>query len=274
MVVNSKTMDALKAVGLNKYERNLWAALLSRGTSTAGELSDISNVPRSRCYDVLESLATKGYVVLQHGKPMKYVAIDPKESLERAKKKIFEDAQEMTAKLDRFKSSDSIKELERVFKNQVRITKPEDITGTLKGRYTVMQQMETMLKNAKKSVNIIATEDSINEIAEAHGPMMKKLADSGIRIKMAIPFTKKTEDVIKSLAGIAEVRNLREGDQTSKLVGRMFIIDDQEFIIGLTDDVKTHHTQDTAIWSQSSHAAANILSPIFNMVWESSKPAK
>ena len=44
---------------LNLYEVKLWAALLSRGVSTAGELSDIASVPRSRSYDVLESLEKK-----------------------------------------------------------------------------------------------------------------------------------------------------------------------------------------------------------------------
>src|SRR3989344_1424428 len=105
MVASSKTMDALKAIGLNKYERNLWVALLSRGASTAGELSDISNVPRSRCYDILELLADKGFVMIQQGKPMKYVAIQPKEAFERAKKKISERAVETVNKIERLVKS-------------------------------------------------------------------------------------------------------------------------------------------------------------------------
>ncbi len=274
MLISSKTMDSLKAVGLNKYERNLWVALLSRGTSSAGELSDISNVPRSRCYDVLESLATKGYVVIQPGKPMRYVAIQPSESLERARKKIHEEADEMSARLERLKVSDSARELEKLFKNQVKVTKPEDIVGTLKGRRTMMQQLETMMKKARKSVNIIATEDSINDLMKTHGNMMKKIADAGIKIKIAAPATKKTADVIKAISEFAEVRNMRDSEHVSKMLGRMFIVDESEFIIGLTDDNKTHHTQDTAIWSQGSHASVNMLSPVFNMVWEKSKPLR
>src|SRR3989338_10608880 len=110
MVASSRVLDALRTIGLNKYERNLWVGLLSRGASTAGELSDISNVPRSRCYDVLESLAERGFVVIQPGKPMKYVAINPKESLERVKKKIQEHAVELGNKIDRFSKSDSLNE--------------------------------------------------------------------------------------------------------------------------------------------------------------------
>ena len=56
---------------LNLYEVKIWTALLSRGVSTAGELSDIANVPRSRTYDVLESLEKKGFIIMKLGKPIK-----------------------------------------------------------------------------------------------------------------------------------------------------------------------------------------------------------
>src|SRR3990167_7294034 len=134
MVASPKVLDALRTIGLNKYERNLWVALLSRGASTAGELSDISNVPRSRCYDVLESLSTRGFVVIQPGKPLKYVAVPPREAMDRAKKKIVEEAQEISNKIDRLIKSDIIKELEKVHKDSIKTVRPEDLTGALKGR--------------------------------------------------------------------------------------------------------------------------------------------
>ena len=86
MLASQKVFDSLKGIGLNLYERKLWVALLARGTSTAGELSSMANVPRSRSYDILQSLAEKGFVVVQTAKPLKYVAIAPEEALERAKK--------------------------------------------------------------------------------------------------------------------------------------------------------------------------------------------
>ena len=67
MIVQKDFLNKLKDFGLNSYESKLWIALLSRGVSTAGELSDIANVPRSRSYDVLESLEKKGYVEKIHG---------------------------------------------------------------------------------------------------------------------------------------------------------------------------------------------------------------
>jgi len=44
MIVKKDFLIKLKDFGLNSYESKLWTALLSRGTSTAGELSNIANV--------------------------------------------------------------------------------------------------------------------------------------------------------------------------------------------------------------------------------------
>ncbi len=59
MIVQTEFLKKIKDFGLNTYEAKVWTALLSRGVSTAGELSDIANVPRSRSYDILESLEKK-----------------------------------------------------------------------------------------------------------------------------------------------------------------------------------------------------------------------
>jgi sugar-specific transcriptional regulator TrmB len=274
MVASAKTMDMLKTIGLNKYERNLWAALLSRGASTAGELSDISNVPRSRCYDVLESLAEKGFIVIQPGKPMKYVAMPPREALERVKKKIHQDAVETGEKIDRFVRSDSIKELERLHKENIKMVKVEDLTGALKGRYAMLQQTETMLKNAKKSIKLMTTETGLKELHEHHGHLLKKASDAGVKIQIAAPINKNTFEVAKLLGKFAQIRNVEDSDIVKKLSGRLVVVDGEEFLVGLTDDVKTHPTQDVALWTQSSHASSNVFEPMFELVWQHSKPVK
>ena len=49
MIVKEEFLSKLRRYfSLNLYEVKIWTALLSRGVSTAGELSDIANVPRSR----------------------------------------------------------------------------------------------------------------------------------------------------------------------------------------------------------------------------------
>jgi sugar-specific transcriptional regulator TrmB len=124
----------LRDFGLNSYESKLWAALLSRGISTAGELSDIANVPRSRSYDVLESLEKKGFIIVKIGKPIKYIAVPPEDVLERVKKKIVENADKQSKMLEQFKDSELLDELNLLHKTGIDLVDPSELSGALKGR--------------------------------------------------------------------------------------------------------------------------------------------
>src|SRR3989339_1708743 len=107
MIVKEELLSKLRRYfSLNLYEARIWTALLSRGVSTAGELSDIGNVPRSRAYDVLESLEKKGFVVMKLGKPIKYLAVEPSEVVHRVKKIVMEDAGESVKRLEELKETD------------------------------------------------------------------------------------------------------------------------------------------------------------------------
>ena len=100
MIVNAEFLSRLRKIfDLNLYEVKVWTSLLSRGVSTAGELSTISDVPRSRTYDILESLEKKGFIVMKIGKPIKFVALKPEEVIERVKRNLVINAQEKTKKL-------------------------------------------------------------------------------------------------------------------------------------------------------------------------------
>ena len=112
MIVKEEFLGKLRRFfNLNLYEVKIWTALLSRGVSTAGELSDIANVPRSRSYDVLESLEKKGFVIMKLGKPIKYIAVPPKEVVERVKKNVEQSAKDEVKKLSDLKNTEIIDEL-------------------------------------------------------------------------------------------------------------------------------------------------------------------
>lgn len=269
MLASSKTMEALRGIGLNLYERKLWVALLARGTSTAGELSSIANVPRSRTYDVLESLAEKGFVVVQSGKPLRYVAIPPEEALERAKQKISEEFKERIARIEELKQSPVMKELNDIFAHGLKVISPEEITGALKGKYSLQQQLSSMFKDASKQIAIVTTPEGLIELTTNHLEALRKARERGVNIKIATSGKEKAGEAIKVLSEIAEIRTLDEKD--IDLAGRFCIIDDKQFVLSLTD-TKVHSTQDLALWSKSEHAAGNILSPLFKLVWQHSKP--
>ncbi len=269
MLASPKVLDALKGIGLNLYERKLWIALLARGTSTAGELSEIAGVPRSRAYDVLQSLAEKGFVIVQTGKPIRYVAVPPEEALERAKKKLEEEFKQTIQKIDSLKESQVMRELNEIYAQGLKVVSPEEITGAIKGKFSVYQQLETMFKNAKNRINIVTTPEGLNEIFENHLETLRKAKEKGVEIKIITNESERCSDAIKALSGIAEIRIADEKE--IPLNGRFAIVDGNELVFSLTDAKRVHKTQDIAVWSKSEHAASNLLEPLFKLVWNHSK---
>lgn len=270
MIASSKVMDALKGIGLNLYERRLWVALLARGTSTAGELSEIGNVPRSRAYDILQSLSDKGFVVVQASKPMKYVVVGPEESLERVKKKLEENVRSAQERIDELKESAIMSELNGIYKKGMKLISREELTGALKGKYSVTQQINSMFKDANKTINIITNFEGLSDLSSDHFEYLRKAKERGVNIKIAAPFPKKLNDSAKSLKKIAEMRNVNKKE--IPLGGKFFIVDSREMLFPLTDPKDVHDSQSMAIWSKSDYAAGSVLNPLFELVWLHSKP--
>ncbi len=267
MIVQKDFLKKLRDFGLNTYESKLWTALLSRGISTAGELSDIANVPRSRSYDVLESLEKKGFIIMKLGKPIKYIAVPPEEVLERVKKRITEDAEKQMKTMDELKESDILEELKILHNQGVELVEPNDLTGTIKGRNNIYNHMESMMKTAEKTISIATTSEGLVRKAEIFKHLFKKLKEKGVKIRIAAPLNKETTKAVEMLSGIVDVRSL----ETIK--ARYCIVDGREIMFMLLDDKKVHPSYDTGIWV-STPFFASALESQFNMSWEKLKSAE
>ncbi len=265
MIASQKVLDALRDIGLNLYERRLFVALLSRGTSTAGELAEIANVPRSRSYDVLETLAAKGFLVAQNAKPLRYVAIDPKEALERAGQKLKDDMEITIKKLEQLKNSDVLREMAELYNHGVKLVEPSEITGSVRGRHSVFQHVGTMFKDAKNSISIVTTAQGLKDLHINHYDTLKAAKDNGITIKIAAHHKNSdAAEALKALSQIAEVKKLQN------LAGRLFIIDNKQSLIALTHDTE-HQSQDLALWTKSEHASSDVLGNYFNLLWNTAE---
>src|SRR3989344_3455654 len=168
MIVKDELLSKLRRYfNLNLYEARIWTALLSRGVSTAGELSDIGTVPRSRAYDILESLEKKGFVIMKLGKPIKYLAIDPKEVIERVKKQIQETADSNILKLKELGDDNALKSVTIVTTAKGLIRKAE----ALKPLFQKLNKKGVAIKIAapisKESVNVVKDLKNLADIRDS-----------------------------------------------------------------------------------------------------------
>lgn len=272
MVASKETLDALEDIGLNMYERKIYAALISRGVSTAGELSEMTNVPRSRAYDVLESLAEKGFAILKPSKPMQYVAVPPEEALENTKSLHREELQDEIDRIERFKDSEAVGELQNLYSEGVTRVEPSEMSGALKGRYNVFKHLGNMFSGAQRDIRIMTTENGLNDIHENHRDELQEARENGVNIRILAPLSDGNREAYDGLSEFAEVRHLDDNPE-KRPEGRIHIIDDEQVAMSLTHD-EVHPTQDSAFWSKSEHAASQALGPLFEMAWNSSQEPK
>ncbi|MBU0460518.1 MAG: hypothetical protein KKH52_02540 [Nanoarchaeota archaeon] len=261
MIVKDELLSKLRRYfALNLYEVKLWAALLSRGVSTAGELSDIADVPRSRSYDVLESLEKKGFVVMKLGKPIKYIAIPPGEVVDRVKKHMSLEAQEKIKRLDGIKKSPLLSELETLHTQGIALVDPNDLTGCLRGRHNLYNHLDLLIKDAKKSVNIVTTEKGFMRKVEGLRSTLEKAKKRGVKIKISAPLTKDNKEIADSLKAVAEVKH------NTKVNSRFMTVDSSHLVFMMLDDKEVHPSYDLGVWVKSPYFAS-AMDGMFNSAW-------
>ena len=251
---------------LNLYEVKIWAALLSRGVSTAGELSDIANVPRSRSYDVLESLEKKGFAITKLGKPIKYIAVNPKEVVERVKKNMKEESDEKIKRLENIRDTEVLVELNQLHQQGITLIEPSELSGSLRGRHNLYNHLELTIRNAEESVTMMTTTQGLLRKIEALKPTFEKIKKRGVKIRIAAPITKECDNALKEIADLAEVRNCN-GDS------RFCIVDGKEVVFMMLHDKDVHPTYDTGIWVNTPFFAKTLES-LFDKAWESMPASK
>jgi sugar-specific transcriptional regulator TrmB len=72
----------LQQLGLKEYEAKSFVALVRLPRETAKEISEISEVPRTRVYDAVRVLESKGLVEVQHSSPQRFRAVSIDEAIE------------------------------------------------------------------------------------------------------------------------------------------------------------------------------------------------
>ena len=267
MIVKEEFLSRLRKIfDLNLYEVRVWTALLSRGVSTAGELSNISNVPRSRTYDILETLEKKGFIVMKLGKPIKFVALKPEEVIERVKKNLATTVVEKTKRLEKLKGEEVLTELNSLFTQGIKFVEPSDLSGSVKGRQNVYNHLDMMIREAEKTVTIVTTAPGVNRKMEALMPSLDKAKRRGVKIRIAAPIDESNREIAKELSKVAEIKNMQ------KMRARFVIVDSEQLLFMVLDDEKVHPNYDVAIWL-STEFLASAMEQLFEASWEKFKKA-
>lgn len=232
---------------LNIYETKVWIALLSKGIASAGEIATISGVPRSRTYDVLESLEKRGFAIVKIGKPVKYIAVKPTEVLEKMKSLTLQEAQEKVKNLSTLKDTTEYEELESLHRSGISPIKTHEITGSLRGRSNVVSRLRELIQNSKKEIIISTSVLDFEDKSRVLLPAMEQAMKNNVKVSLSLA------GPLDRIKKIAAKTNLRPNVIDSE--ARLFISDKSEVLFMITSEKSE---EEIGVWLNSPFFAQSL----------------
>ena len=241
MIVKQDLINKIKDYfDLNVYETKVWLALLGKGIASAGEISTMSGVPRSRTYDVLESLEKKGFAIEKLGKPVKYLGVKPNIILEKLKNNVKKDAEDRIKELLKIKSTNEYTDLESLYREGVNPIKREEVSASLKGKSNISNHLREILQNAEKEVIICTNAKEFASKAKLFSQTIVSLKKSNIKIQVALSGD---DSLIKQISEKLKIKIKR-----ADIDATFFIVDRREILFYLSNEPTQ---DDLAIWLNS-----------------------
>lgn len=141
-----RIIQVMKKYNFSEYETLVYTTLLEIGNLSGYEVSKRSGVPRSKVYNVLESLLKKGLVIVTKTEPKLYQGIPAQEFLDKLKKNTLTDIDYLEEELG------SIKEKE-----------DEEMLWKLDGYENIFNKSYHLIRDAEESLYIQIWEEDLSE---------------------------------------------------------------------------------------------------------------
>ena len=220
-----KIIYLLNQIGLNDTEAKVYLALVQHGSNSGYEVSKVSGVPRSKIYNVLETLVTKGFVRFSEGDGTnKYAAVPIGEISEKIKKETDDILEELTKDLKDFETATDM-----------------DYIWHIREYKNVFAKCRNIIANTKEELLVQIWEEDLPQIL----PELQKLEEKKIRLGIVYFSENEKEICLK--------KYVRHGilDEKKKEMGGRFITivsDEKEVVFGqiLNENVAE------VIWTESA----------------------
>jgi sugar-specific transcriptional regulator TrmB len=242
-------VEQLERFGLSNYAARTFVALASLGTGTARDVSEVSEVPRTRVYDAIDELHDRGLVDIQNSSPRQFWAI----SAETASRTFEHELQHRTETL-----RTALGELEPVERKA-----EQRGVWTVEGQTAVTTRVLEFFDSAEEEIVYMTVEDLLTEELLAG---LADAADRGVSIKLA-GVSEDVQDRIQDATPDATIfDSLWVWSDTA--AGRLMMVDGKKTLVSAlvngTDANPSDPRSETAIWGEGeANSLVVVLKAIF-----------
>ena len=151
-----EAVEVLQQLGLKEYEAKCFVGLSRLSTGTAKQLSEITEVPRTRVYDAIRVLEAQGLVEIQHSSPQRFRAVPLEEATETLRNQYEARIERLAGALERTESVD-----------------PEEDTAqevwSMTGADAIANRTDQLIADATREVVFVVGDQSLltEELAES-----------------------------------------------------------------------------------------------------------
>ncbi len=144
----------LKKIGMQEYQAKAFVALLSRSEASAQEISELSGIPITKIYAVLQSLENIGFLKSTLERPKRYRPIDIRSAINL----VLQKKKDRIEELEREKAN-MINDLEEIYEHGQEYETPASHVWMVNGEEAVIAETVKMIGSIRKEFNVILTFD-------------------------------------------------------------------------------------------------------------------
>lgn len=144
-----EAIEVLQQLGLKEYEARCFVGLSRLNSGTARQLSEVTEVPRTRVYDAIRVLEVQGLVEIQHSSPRQFRAV----SLEAATETLRDQYDDRVGHLH-----DALDTVDNV---ELDDESPVQEVWSMSGRTAIESRTNDLIENAGEEVVLVVGDESL-----------------------------------------------------------------------------------------------------------------
>jgi sugar-specific transcriptional regulator TrmB len=167
--LKSETVSLLQDLGLKEYEARSFLALIQLSTGTAKEINEVSEVPRTRVYDAVRVLESKGLVEVHHSSPQRFRAVGIEEAIAILQ-------QQYDTRIDTLQSYLEALDLQPDVDDDDRMQE----VWAISGHDGIESRMNVLLEDAESEIVLLVVEEEL--LTEALYERLHDAVDRGVDV--------------------------------------------------------------------------------------------
>lgn len=253
----------LSDFGLTHNQAKVYIAVVQLGIASVSQVSKISKVRREDVYRILPKLEKMGLIEKILGKPTKIRATPVEEALpiliKREKDVANKRVSTLMAKKDEF--------LKHFKAHKMKPISEEAHFTLISQREGIINRGLTMVKNAKRTINIVTSKDKSLHVFASYGETFKEAIKRGVKVRMILDITEHEDSISRIIEEYKSSKASLDLKYTDQPSTHYMTVDYKEALVATS--IEPIIGKNPYLWTDDSNLVG-LMQKNFESIWHTS----